>query len=676
MQASSHHVAEWILNHLHPFNAQLAKHTWPLWWLKGHSGRLDWLFPLQQCTDNLAGSLSLLPLHRRHMWITAHKFVVRNHVGILEGFSSQSIGHRLDEIAFSELQHEHPLKAQWLTNMAWPSACHKWRTKWMNGIIPGPVRWPFMFAREEGLPFLTRDLTGTPSIALHGCKWCQALHIDEPVAFLSCPKGQHVLHHLHTAFLSLYLKASPLVWGTASNRWQPASERIRFLNQTSMVVRRVCRTREHLHHQAFLSTLPVSDLCGPIATVLASTTSRPRTTPKHMVLHEVESFVWQCPYTNRQCSMHQYRFLDLWHRFLEHANQTECTVNSRVSFLVALTEMVARETTESASERTCTARWDQSWATPDTLYAIIHEFGAEVEWFGSPLNYSFLFRIHFSASPRDSMWGFEFDAYLNHSTEPPHPRNWADLTFPSISPVTQTSMQVHFSVANPPYLHDDLMKLCIYAAKACQSKVPVRIWCILPFSCKEVPDLSTHILRHRGRIIAIWPAFAFSFVPLDFWLGLQVYSSQRGHTAPMQVMLVVFENALASEFFPITHSNILLLQTWTRHALGPNSKTTKWDVPGSCIATLPPQQKASSWWDDAILVQPLLDLLIPHQWWVEPCSAPFDRISPWVGAWGVPPPSLYDWLVFCGFSHHQIAIFMSVWERRGIENMTHMALSE
>ena len=672
LETSNHPVAEWILKHLHHYNALLVKHAWPLWWLKGHTGRPDWLFPLQQCTDSLAGSLPLLQLHRRHMWVTARRFVVRNHNGILDSLSSQSIGHRFDDVEFSAMLHDHPLKSQWVTDLSWPSACHKWRSKWINGIIPGPILWPFIFAREEGLPFLTRDFIGTPSKELHGCQWCQTSHIDEPIAFLSCPMGQKNLHHLHASFLSLYLKASPLAWGITSKRWQPQSVRAGFINQTPMVLRRICSSRGQYHHDAFLATLPVSDLCGPIAEVVAST--RTRTTPKKMLIHEVESFVWQCPTTNRQCSMHQYRFLDLWQRFLEHANQTDCTMNSRVSFLAALSEMIARETAESDAERTCIARWDQSWATPDTLYAIIHDLGAEVEWFGSPLNYSFLFKVHFSASAKDSIWGFEFDAYHDHSTEPPLPRNWADRTFLKTSPVTQTMMQVHFSVANPPYLHDDLLQLCIYAARACTSQVPVRIWCILPASCKTVPNMSIHIHKHGGHIIATWPAFAFSFVPLDFWLGLQVFSSQRGHTAPMQIMLVVFENDLASKFFPITHSNILLLQTWTRYALGPKSKLTKWDLPVSCSGTFPPNFDALSWWDDAILVRPLLDLLIPHQWWVEPCTAPFDGISPWVGAWGVPPPALYDWLVFCGCSHYQVASFVSDWERRGIENMTQLWL--
>ena len=675
LEKSYHPVAEWILSRLQPLSAHLANHLWPLWWLKGHTERTDWLFPLQQVVDNLAGSVSLLPVHRRNMWITKKHFLLRNHQGILSGFSTQSFGHRFDELSFSEMQRKHPSKAQWTTGLTWPSSCHSWRTKWITGIVPGPVMWPFLNAREEGLSFLTRDSSSPYSISLHGCQLCSKQHIDEPVAFLSCSKAQQNLKRLHASYLSCYLKTSPLVWGSATNRWQSYTARAEFIGRTSMVQRRMCSSRARQHHQTVLSTLLVNDLCGPIKEVLESISTRPCTTTKQASVQEVESFVWQCPTTNRHYAMHQYRFLDLWQRFLVFSTPIIGS-DSRQTFLSRLAETIDRETAVSSCDRTCAARWDQSWATPDTLYAILQSLGAQVEWFGSPLNYSFVFRHHFSASLKDSVWGFQYDAYLDHSTDPPCVRQWADLTFPFMSPVTRTLMPVHFSVANPPYLKDDLMQLCVYAAKACISQIPVRIWCILPVSCKAVPDLSAHIRQHGGLILAIWPAFSFSFVPLDFWLGMQVFSSNRGHTAPMPIMLAVFQNALACQYFPLTQSNILLLQTWTRHALGPKSKSTKWDT-NLLMSVMPaPSQicSASSWWDDATLVQPLLDLLIPHQWWVESCCAPFDGISPWVGAWGVPPPSLYDWLLFCGLSHQQIAIFVSGWERTGIEHMSQLWL--
>jgi hypothetical protein len=70
--------------------------------------------------------------------------------------------------------------------------------------------------------------------------------------------------------------------------------------------------------------------------------------------------------------------------------------------------------------------WDQIWAVPDTLHAILAAGGAEVEWFASPLNYSFNLKCHYTAAVADHKWGFQFDAYEDHSSiEGKGPRDWA-----------------------------------------------------------------------------------------------------------------------------------------------------------------------------------------------------------------------------------------------------------
>ena len=185
----------------------------------------------------------------------------------------------------------------------------------------------------------------------------------------------------------------------------------------------------------------------------------------------------------------------------------------------------------------------------------------------------------------DQIWGMEYDAYFQHGLEGSSvQRKWADVCCPHRSQADNSLQQTHFGVANPPYLRDDIRKLCEYAKQACQAHHPVRIWSVLPEQCKEATDV-LQMLHAAGACILIrWPAFCFPFIPLDFWLGMNSYKIQRETTAPFPVLLAVFQNALAEHHFPITEDHLRLLQTWTWMTFGDRSKPTRWDLEASLVA--------------------------------------------------------------------------------------------
>ena len=231
------------------------------------------------------------------------------------------------------------------------------------------------------------------------------------------------------------------------------------------------------------------------------------------------------------------------------------------------------------------------------------------------------------------------------------------------------------SVANPPYLRSDLLRLCEYATHACLSAHPVRIWCVVPATCREVPDLQHRIREASGHVLAIWPSHSFPFVPLDCWVGQQVYQSTQGHTAPMPILLVVFQNTAAHDRFPISVSHLRLLQTWTRYALGEKGKHRQWDPFRTVGLGTWTTADCTTWWESACVAQPLLDIFLPKlQWWTKVCPPPFDKISPWVGSWGAAPPNMQDWLRYIGLSHYQSDRFIGLIERMGIETQTNMWL--
>jgi hypothetical protein len=255
-------------------------------------------------------------------------------------------------------------------------------------------------------------------------------------------------------------------------------------------------------------------------------------------------------------NVHQVRLADLWRRFHLHGGSQTVTE----AFVKNLTEMVQRETSNTNVDRVCQARWDQSWATPDTLYAILAAGGVTVEWFCSPLNYSLCMQRHFSASPKDDVWGLEYDAYHEWISNRKTKRRWAEITSTCMSTVDGQMYEVHMGVANPPYLKEDLEKVCEYAWEACTATHPVRIWSVLPAHCKAMPNMMQYIQDKGGEIVALWPTHSFVFVPLDFWLGRSAFKVSRAMTAPFPVVLAVFENTLAQQLLPVTEEQIYMLQ--------------------------------------------------------------------------------------------------------------------
>jgi hypothetical protein len=664
---TEHPVWCWILSKLRLLADRLQNHWWPLWWIKGHTHRSDWLFPMQHLADVTAGSLDIVPLLPHQVWTPSPPFILRNEQGNLTYFSKETLSHRYQQKLGETLQVQHGQKSQWYQQAVLPKACSKWKMKWLNGIVPGPLRWPFMHAREECLAFRTRDSKPPFNSAQHACLLCNTDNFDTPEHVPQCLWAQKYIEAVSMEFLGLYLRYTPLCWAGAATRWQPPRFRYPFFDGGPSLIQQTCPTRTGKRHIQFLCTLPLQHVTGPLDSFLKPGMKHPSTSlPVSEAPHEMEVVHWKRITDNKVFWMQQYRFFDLWTRYLVNCHNSSLDADTRSLFIKDLTEMIERETSETAQDRTCLARWDQSWACPDTLYAVLQSFGVRVEMFSSPLNYSFIMDVHFSACQKDASFGLQFDAYHEHSSGIPIRRCWADITTNLLSPVSNTQMQVHMSLANPPYLKEDLHRLCHYASTACAAPLPVRIWCILPARCTEVPDVERLIGSAGARIIAVWPAFTFSFVPLDFWLGLNIFSTKRGHTAPMPILLAVFENTLAGTYFPITEYQVQVLQTWSRSALGLKCKGMQWfPIPDN-----------GAWWEAATLYVPLLDIVMPQQqWWRHECAPPFNDISVWAATWGNPPPALWEWLLFCGLSLQQAHQWLSDGERAGIQHMTRLWLS-
>ena len=98
-------------------------------------------------------------------------------------------------------------------------------------------------------------------------------------------------------------------------------------------------------------------------------------TPK-ATSHLTDIFTWVQPDGSEAQSINQVRLADLRSRY-EALNQSTVV---HTSFVHHLTDMVQRETSGAIDGSTCLARWDQSWATPDTFYAILAHLGVHVDW--------------------------------------------------------------------------------------------------------------------------------------------------------------------------------------------------------------------------------------------------------------------------------------------------------
>ena len=175
-------------------------------------------------------------------------------------------------------------------------------------------------------------------------------------------------------------------------------------------------------------------------------------------------------------------------------------------------------------------------------------------------------------------------------------------------------------VANPPYLKEDLEKVCEYAWEACTATHPVRIWSVLPAHCKAMPNMLQCLQDKGGEIVALWPTHSFVFVPLDFWLGRSAFKVSRAMTAPFPVVLAVFENTLAQQLFPVTEEQIHMLQGWTRATLGDRETDTVW---GASFVQI------TDWWKNAQDTAELVDELFKDcQWWTGKGEVPFEDVSP------------------------------------------------
>jgi hypothetical protein len=617
--ADSRPVWQWLNRNLARVDHLLEEHAWPLWWIKGHTLRTDFIFPLQQIADEIAGQQPLVLPGRHDMWETSDCYVLRDEQNMLVTESVTKACQQFNiKKHMTTLRTEHSSKSEWYTSAAWSPLCTGWKMKWLNHVIPGPLHWPYMYAREAGLNFKTREVHGVLTHNEHDCPLCDMQAYDTPEHTTVCNWTEPFRQTFAQEFLSLILRTSPFSWNKIYHSWKPLNLRIQSIDREFNLQTRLGKNRNSMKKQSQLASAPLDKLCGPIEKIMGQQKSTMTEFPR-TISHLTDSFTWSPTDNSKPQSINQVRLIDLRRRY-EEMNRNSV---HNLAFVHHLTCMVQRETSGAIDGRTCLARWDQSWATPDTFYAILAHLGVQTELFCSPLNYSFEFKTHFTASSFDSVFGFQFDAYYNHDGEIVETRNWADTTHLLSPGGGQPPTRVHMSIANPPYLKADLLHLCDYAAHACQSDHPVRIWCVVPATCREVPDLQQLIREASGQIVAIWPSHSFPFVPLDFWVGQQAYQSTRGHTAPMPILLVIFQNRAAHHLFPLTVSHLNLLQTWTRYALGEKGKATQWDpfrVTGIGTWTT---ADCTTWWESACNAQPLLDILLPNiQWWTKVCPPP------------------------------------------------------
>ena len=179
------------------------------------------------------------------------------------------------------------------------------------------------------------------------------------------------------------------------------------------------------------------------------------------------------------------------------------------------------------------------WCTPPALLRILRDlFSLHAERFCNPLNFSPLFGKATTGNIDDKFWGFDFDAMM------------ADWT-------------ATFGYMNPEFT-DDLMVECIIKARQAATLTtdrPVRNIAVIPFhaDCPQTfAKLSEY--HHTQKILITFQPDTFSFWPYQVHLGTR---SPFGFTPYKRTLaIVLWENQLAREKFPLSHTHQGELASW------------------------------------------------------------------------------------------------------------------
>ena len=124
----------------------------------GHTNRNDFLFPAQQQVDDSVGQLPSCQLAQHEVWESTDQFFLRNGNGqLVQQFIKQHVQKKCLERHLKNILQQHPERGKWTSHVQWPDMNTSWRVRWLGQQIRGVVRWPYMYARENGLAFATRD---------------------------------------------------------------------------------------------------------------------------------------------------------------------------------------------------------------------------------------------------------------------------------------------------------------------------------------------------------------------------------------------------------------------------------------------------------------------------------------------------------------------------------------
>ena len=136
-------VKRWVYNHLNTWHGSGAMSA-KLWWLKGHTGRNDWVFPLQNYVDLIAGQQQIMGRAIHQQWKSSAEYTL-HHVE-KGGFCGDVEGHLQ---AVQEAEQLRQLYQGRADRIAWYPAVENgggkqtWKSQWLSQRVEGPPRWPF-----------------------------------------------------------------------------------------------------------------------------------------------------------------------------------------------------------------------------------------------------------------------------------------------------------------------------------------------------------------------------------------------------------------------------------------------------------------------------------------------------------------------------------------------------
>ena len=186
-------------------------------WLRGHTGRLDWLSPAQAHADELAARARRFDTHSMR-WASSPQFIALREghplgepvdVAIREAHAGRHVTH---------LRLHHPHFLQWVTQKG-DGRVHRWTWQWLTGSSPGPPCWPFMLAAYNRLPLKTRFATQPWNIGEHGCPKCH-VELDTTDHVVLCPHSLSLCTDQNRCLVQTLLSTFPMAWGFLWASWK------------------------------------------------------------------------------------------------------------------------------------------------------------------------------------------------------------------------------------------------------------------------------------------------------------------------------------------------------------------------------------------------------------------------------------------------------------------------